>query len=76
MTLRGAQTVLDGRRQVEVIIRGDDDRLLVIVGSVDVAVGDVKVDGSLIGRVQSTTLNKRLCMPRSCTSTLRRRRRI
>ena len=32
LTLRGAQTVLDGRRQVEGIIRGDDDRLLVIVG--------------------------------------------
>jgi len=32
LSLRGAQTVLDGRRQVEAIIRGDDDRLLVIVG--------------------------------------------
>jgi 3-deoxy-7-phosphoheptulonate synthase len=33
LSLRGAQTVLDGRRQVEAIIKGDDDRLLVIVGS-------------------------------------------
>ncbi|ORY31662.1 hypothetical protein BCR39DRAFT_526176 [Naematelia encephala] len=32
LTLRGAQTVLDGRRQVEAVIKGDDDRLLVIVG--------------------------------------------
>ncbi|RXK40787.1 3-deoxy-7-phosphoheptulonate synthase [Tremella mesenterica] len=32
LSLRGAQTVLDGRRQVESIIKGDDDRLLVIVG--------------------------------------------
>jgi len=32
LSLRGAQTVLDGRRQVEAIIKGDDDRLLVIVG--------------------------------------------
>ena len=32
LTLKGAQTVLDGRRQVEAIIKGDDDRLLVIVG--------------------------------------------
>lgn len=32
LTLRGAQTVLDGRRQVESIVKGDDDRLLVIVG--------------------------------------------
>ncbi|KAL7412960.1 hypothetical protein BDY24DRAFT_391717 [Mrakia frigida] len=32
LDLRGAQTVLDGRRGTEDIIRGDDDRLLVIVG--------------------------------------------
>ncbi|RSH91445.1 hypothetical protein EHS25_009744 [Saitozyma podzolica] len=32
LSLRGAQTVLDGRRQVEAVIKGDDDRLLVIVG--------------------------------------------
>lgn len=32
LSLRGAQTVLDGRRQVEAIIKGDDDRLLVVVG--------------------------------------------
>ena len=32
LSLRGAQTVLDGRQQVEAIIKGDDDRLLVIVG--------------------------------------------
>ncbi|KAK4683757.1 3-deoxy-7-phosphoheptulonate synthase, partial [Tremellales sp. Uapishka_1] len=32
LSLRGAQTVLDGRRAVEAIIKGDDDRLLVIVG--------------------------------------------
>lgn len=32
LSLRGAQTVLDGRRQVEAVIKGDDDRLLVVVG--------------------------------------------
>lgn len=32
LTLRGAQTVLDGRRQVEAVVKGDDDRLLVVVG--------------------------------------------
>jgi 3-deoxy-7-phosphoheptulonate synthase len=32
LSLRGAQTVLEGRRQVEAVIKGDDDRLLVIVG--------------------------------------------
>nr|ODO04278.1 3-deoxy-7-phosphoheptulonate synthase [Cryptococcus depauperatus CBS 7855] len=32
LSLRGAQTVLDGRREVEAVIKGDDDRLLVIVG--------------------------------------------
>ncbi|WOO80998.1 Phospho-2-dehydro-3-deoxyheptonate aldolase, tyrosine-inhibited [Vanrija pseudolonga] len=32
LTLRGAQTVIDGRKQIENIIKGDDDRLLVIVG--------------------------------------------
>ncbi|WVF67287.1 3-deoxy-7-phosphoheptulonate synthase [Kwoniella sp. CBS 6097] len=32
LSLRGAQTVLDGRRQVEAVVRGDDDRLLVVVG--------------------------------------------
>ncbi|KAK8853389.1 3-deoxy-7-phosphoheptulonate synthase [Kwoniella newhampshirensis] len=32
LSLRGAQTVLDGRRQVESVIKGDDDRLLVVVG--------------------------------------------
>ncbi|BEJ15166.1 hypothetical protein CspHIS471_0409330 [Cutaneotrichosporon sp. HIS471] len=32
LTLRGAQTVIDGRRQVEAVVKGDDDRLLVVVG--------------------------------------------
>lgn len=32
MTLRGAQTVIEGRKGVEAIVRGDDDRLLVVVG--------------------------------------------
>lgn len=32
LSLRGAQTVIDGRQAVESIIRGDDDRLLVVVG--------------------------------------------
>lgn len=32
LSLRGAQTVLDGRLQVENVIKGDDDRLLVVVG--------------------------------------------
>lgn len=32
LSLRGAQTVLDGRYQVERVVRGDDDRLLVVVG--------------------------------------------
>lgn len=32
LSLRGAQTVLEGRQQVENVIRGDDDRLLVVVG--------------------------------------------
>ena len=34
LTLRAADTVLEGRNQVEAILRGDDDRLLVIVGLV------------------------------------------
>ncbi|KAF8327195.1 uncharacterized protein EI90DRAFT_2975196 [Cantharellus anzutake] len=32
LTLRAADTVLEGRSQVEAILRGDDDRLLVVVG--------------------------------------------
>ncbi|WWC95172.1 3-deoxy-7-phosphoheptulonate synthase [Kwoniella sp. B9012] len=32
LSLKGAQTVLDGRRQVEAVVKGDDDRLLVVVG--------------------------------------------
>jgi len=32
LSLRGAQTVLDGRQYVERVMRGDDDRLLVVVG--------------------------------------------
>lgn len=32
LSLRGAQTVLDGRQYVERVTRGDDDRLLVVVG--------------------------------------------
>lgn len=31
-TLRAAQTVLQGRLDAEKILRGDDDRLLVVVG--------------------------------------------
>lgn len=36
LSLKGAATVLEGRRQVENVIRGDDDRLLVVVGYVRV----------------------------------------
>ncbi|KAJ9107397.1 hypothetical protein QFC21_000847 [Naganishia friedmannii] len=32
LSLKGAATVLEGRRQVESVIKGDDDRLLVVVG--------------------------------------------
>lgn len=32
LSLRGAQTVLDGRQHTERVLRGDDDRLLVVVG--------------------------------------------
>jgi 3-deoxy-7-phosphoheptulonate synthase len=32
LTLKAAQTVLEGRKSVEKILRGDDDRLLVVVG--------------------------------------------
>jgi 3-deoxy-7-phosphoheptulonate synthase len=32
LSLRGAQTVLDARKQVEAVVKGDDDRLLVVVG--------------------------------------------
>lgn len=32
LTLRAAETVLDGRRHTEAILRGDDDRLVVVVG--------------------------------------------
>lgn len=32
LTLNAAQTVLEGRKTVEKILRGDDDRLLVIIG--------------------------------------------
>lgn len=32
LTLRAAETVLEGRRQTEAILRGDDDRIVVIVG--------------------------------------------
>ena len=32
LTLRAADTVIEGRLQTEAILRGDDDRLLVIVG--------------------------------------------
>ncbi|CAK9780134.1 3-deoxy-7-phosphoheptulonate synthase [Cutaneotrichosporon oleaginosum] len=32
LTLRGAQTVMDGRQQVEAVVKGEDDRLLVVVG--------------------------------------------
>lgn len=32
LSLRGAQTVLEGRQNVERVTRGDDDRLLVVVG--------------------------------------------
>lgn len=34
LSLKGAATVLEGRRQVENVIKGDDDRLLVVVGYV------------------------------------------
>lgn len=32
LTMRAAETVLDGRKHTEAILRGDDDRLVVIVG--------------------------------------------
>ena len=32
LTLRAADTVLDARSQTEAILRGDDDRLMVVVG--------------------------------------------
>lgn len=32
LTLRAAETVLEGRKQTEAILRGDDDRLVVVVG--------------------------------------------
>lgn len=32
LTLRAAETVLEGRTQTEAILRGDDDRLVVVVG--------------------------------------------
>lgn len=35
LTLRAADTVIEGRLQTEAILRGDDDRLLVVVGCVD-----------------------------------------
>ena len=31
-TLRAAQTVIEGRAAVERILRGDDDRLMIVVG--------------------------------------------
>jgi phospho-2-dehydro-3-deoxyheptonate aldolase len=34
-TLQAAQTVLEGRLAAERILRGDDDRLLVVVGYVN-----------------------------------------
>lgn len=34
-TLLAANTVLEGRCATEQIFRGDDDRLMVVVGSVD-----------------------------------------
>ena len=32
LTLKAAQTIVDGRRQAENVIKGSDDRLLVVVG--------------------------------------------
>lgn len=37
LTLRAADTVLEGRRKTEAILRGDDDRLVVVVGCVQVS---------------------------------------
>ncbi|KZT19469.1 phospho-2-dehydro-3-deoxyheptonate aldolase [Neolentinus lepideus HHB14362 ss-1] len=44
LTLSAAQTVLEGRRATEAILRGDDDRLMVVVGPCSVNNVDAAVE--------------------------------
>jgi phospho-2-dehydro-3-deoxyheptonate aldolase len=69
--------VLDGRRQVEACIKGDDDRLLVIVGYVQIhSICGKRPLTPASDHVRCTTQSRLSPTLRSCWHTLRRLRMI
>ncbi|KZS92103.1 3-deoxy-7-phosphoheptulonate synthase [Sistotremastrum niveocremeum HHB9708] len=57
LTLLGAHTVLEGRKSVEGILRGDDDRLLVVVGPCSVHNTDAALEYAKLLKAYAETAN-------------------